>query len=95
MKKRMSKATGRHRALSKLRLPKNKSARVYRASVFTAYTFGHQGQGVSPKRRKPLRAMAGTRANRVKMGSLEVALSLGENRVQDPGCFGLRARRAQ
>ena len=29
--------------------------------------------------------MAGTRANRVKMGSLEVALSLGENRVQDPG----------
>ena len=52
---RLQKAMGRSRKLGRLKVPvRKKRAQVASTGVFTVATFGHQGQGLAPKRTKVL-----------------------------------------
>ena len=56
---RLQKAMGRSRKLGRLKVPvRKKRAQVASTGFFTVATFGHQGQGLAPKRMKVLRAVA-------------------------------------
>ena len=57
---RLQKAMGRSRKLGRLKVPvRKKRAQVASTEVFTVATFGHQGQGLAPKRMKVLRVVPG------------------------------------
>ncbi|CAE7384674.1 unnamed protein product, partial [Symbiodinium necroappetens] len=71
---RIAKATGRSNKLSKLKIPNQKKRAA--TGVFTAATFGRQGQGISPKRMKMLRAIAGGHYGKLSFGSLDLVFDL-------------------
>ena len=76
---RINKAAGRSGKLKRLKVtnPK-KRAQVAATGVGTAATFGHQGQGISPKRMKVLRAIAGGHFGKLSFGSLDLVFDLSE-----------------
>ena len=82
---RLTKATGRSSKLTRLKItnPK-KRAQVAATGVFTAATFGHQGQGISPKRMKVLRAIAGGHYGKMAFGSLDLLFDLSWLGSGDP-----------
>ena len=82
---RLAKATGRSSKLTRLKItnPK-KRAQVAATGVFTAATFGHQGQGISPKRMKVLRAIAGGHYGKMAFGSLDLLFDLSWLGSGDP-----------
>ena len=82
-KARLDKAAARNSKLQKLAVPTRKIAvRVNR--VQTTATWGHQAQGLAPKRMKVIRAAAGGHAFRQSLGSLDLVFDLGEFSLQDP-----------
>ena len=82
---RLDKAAARNFKLQKLAVPTKKIAvRVNRVGVQTAATWGHQAQGLAPKRMKIIRAAAGGHASRQALGSLDLVFDLGEFSLQDP-----------
>ena len=58
--------------------------RAQRASIKAAGLWGHQSQGVAPKRLKHFRTLAANVAHKHKLGSLEVVMRVGEAGVKDP-----------
>ena len=84
---RLAKATRRSTKLTKLKVPNpKKRAQVAATGVFTAATFGHQGQGISPKRMKVLRAIAGGHYGKIAFGSLDLLFDLSWMGSGDPLC---------
>ena len=84
-KARLDKAAARNSKLQKLAVPTRKIAvRVNRVGVQTTATWGHQAQGLAPKRIKVIRAAAGGHAFRQALGSLDLVFDLGEFFLQDP-----------
>ena len=84
-KLRLDKAAARNSRLQKLSVPTRKMAvRVNRVGVQTAATWGHQAQGLAPKRMKVVRAAAGGHAFRQSLGSLDLVFDLGEFSLHDP-----------
>ena len=84
---RLAKATGRSSKLARLKVPNpKKKAQVAATGVFTAATFGHQGQGISPKRMKVLRAIAGGHYGKMAFGSLDLLFDLSWMGSGDPLC---------
>ena len=84
---RLAKATGRSGKLARLKVPNpKKRAQVAATGVFTAATFGHQGQGISPKRMKVLRAIAGGHYGKMAFGSLDLLFDLSWMGSGDPLC---------
>ena len=84
-KARLDKAAARNGKLQKLSIPSKKVAvRVNRTDVQTTATWGHQAQGLAPKRMKVVRAAAGEHAARQSLGSLDLVFDLGEFSIQDP-----------
>ena len=84
-KARLDKASARNHKLQKLSVPTRKIAvRVNRVGVQTTATWGHQAQGLAPKRMKVIRAAAGGHAFRQSLGSLDLVFDLGEFSLQDP-----------
>ncbi|CAE7709065.1 unnamed protein product, partial [Symbiodinium necroappetens] len=74
---RISKASCRSGKLTRLRIPNpKKRAQIAATGVETAATFGHQGQGISPKRMKVLRAIAGGHYGKLSFGSLDLIFDL-------------------
>ena len=67
-----------YKAVSRTREIKHpkKRAQVAATGVGTAATFGHQGQGISPKRMKVLRAIAGGHFGKLSFGSLDLDFDL-------------------
>ena len=85
VKQRLDKASARNSKLQKLAVPTRKIAvRVNRVGVQTTATWGHQAQGLAPKRMKVIRAAAGGHAFRQSLGSLDLVFDLGEFSLQDP-----------
>ena len=82
---RVTKAAGRSGKLTRLKVtnPK-KRALVAATGVETAATFGHQGQGISPKRMKVLRAIAGGHFGKLSFGSLDLVFDLSHVGSGDP-----------
>ena len=82
---RITKAAGRSGKLTRLKVtnPK-KRALVAATGVETAATFGHQGQGISPKRMKVLRAIAGGHFGKLSFGSLDLVFDLSHVGSGDP-----------
>ena len=64
--------------------------RAQRASVEAAGLWGHQAQGVAPKRLKHFRTLAANVAHKHKLGSLEVLMRIGEAGVKDPALTVLK-----
>ena len=84
---RLAKASGRSSKLARLKVPNpKKRAQVAATGVFTAATFGHQGQGISPKRMKVLRAIAGGHYGKMAFGSLDLLFDLSWTGSGDPLC---------
>ena len=84
---RLRKAAGRSCRLAKLKVPdRRKRAQVASTGVFTAATYGHQGQGFAPKRMKVLRAVAGGHFGKLAFGSLDLIFDLSEVGSGDPIC---------
>ena len=84
---RLAKATGRSGKLARLKVPNpKKRAQVAATGVFTAATFGHQGQGISPKRMKVIRAIAGGHYGKMAFGSLDLLFDLSWMGSGDPLC---------
>ena len=84
---RLAKAKGRSGKLARLKVPSpKKRAQVAATGVFTAATFGHQGQGISPKRMKVLRAIAGGHFGKMAFGSLDLLFDLSWMGSGDPLC---------
>ena len=82
---RLDKASDRNNKLRKLAVPARKIAvRVNRVGVQTTATWGHQAQGLAPKRMKVIRASAGGHAFRQSLTSLDLVFYLGEFSLQDP-----------
>ena len=61
-----------------------KAHRLYATSVLTAEIFGHQAQGLSPKRLKVIRASISRHVGRSRWGSVDVSLDSMSFRCQDP-----------
>ena len=82
---RISKAACRSGKLTRLRIPNpKKRAQIAATGVETAATFGHQGQGISPKRMKVLRAIAGGHYGKLSFGSLDLIFDLSHVGSGDP-----------
>ena len=82
---RIQKAVKRSAKLHRLGLGQKKHAiRAFKTSAFTAGTWGHQAQGLSPKRMKVVRGMAVSHSTRLALGSADVVFDMGEFNVQDP-----------
>ena len=82
---RLQKAMGRSRKLGRLKVPvRKKRAQVASAGVFIVATFGHQGQGLAPKRMKVLRAVAGVHFGKFSFGSLDLIFDFSEVGPGDP-----------
>ena len=61
-----------------------KAHRLYATSVLTAESFGHQAQGLSPKRLKVIRVSISRHVGRSRWGSVDVSLDSMSFRCQDP-----------
>ncbi|CAE7805903.1 pol [Symbiodinium sp. CCMP2592] len=61
-----------------------KAHRLYATSILTAEIYGCQGQGLSPKRLKVVRASISRHVGRSKWGSVDVSLDCMSFRCQDP-----------
>ena len=61
-----------------------KAHRLCATSVLTAEIFGHQAQGLSPKRLKVIRASISRHVGRSRWGSVDVSLDSMSFRCQDP-----------
>ena len=83
--KRLDKAKRRLKKLQALRVPnQGVRARLFNASVMTSGLWGHQGQGVSPKVRKDIRAQAAQIGGKQPQGSIDIALDIADKGVKDP-----------
>ena len=71
--------------LNSLRVPCRKArVRVLRTSPFAAALYGHEAQGVSPKRLKVFRASLSKQLGRAAVGSVDVILDLCSHEAPDP-----------
>ena len=82
--KRFKICMSRNAKLRKFQLARRKRTRVFNASPMAAGLYGHQGQGVAPKRLKVVRAALARHAGRSQLGSTDVILDLMSHQVQDP-----------
>ena len=83
--KRFGSAARRNKRLHVLRLPRRpQRTRAYRASILTAAVWGHEGQGIAPKRLKIIRAALSRHAGRTVLGSVDVSFNCASNKVEDP-----------
>ena len=83
--KRFNIAARRNKRLHVFRLPRRpQRTRVYRASILTAAIWGHEGQGVAPKRLKVIRAALSRHAGCTALGSVDVSFNWVLGRVEDP-----------
>ena len=82
--KRFRVCLSRHGRLQQYKLTRRQKTRVFNASPLAAGLYGHQGQGVAPKRLKVVRAALARHAGRSQFGSTDVILDLMSYQVQDP-----------
>ena len=82
--KRFKICMSRNEKLRKFHLARRKRTRIFNASPLAAGLYGHQGQGVAPKRLKVVRAALARHAGRSQLGSTDVILDLMSHLVQDP-----------
>ncbi|CAE7315095.1 unnamed protein product [Symbiodinium sp. CCMP2592] len=88
---RRKKAAGRSRKLNRLAIPgRAHRLRIVKASVCSAGLWGHQAQGVSPKRRKFYRTLIAKHLGRHKLGSLDLTFVVNRRRCEDPHLTLLR-----
>ena len=88
---RRKKAAGRSTKLNKLAIPSRAHRlRIVRASLCSAGLWGHQAQGVSPKRRKFYRTLVAKHLGRHKLGSLDLTFIVNWKRCEDPHLTLLR-----
>ena len=88
---RRKKAAGRSRKLNKLAVPgRAHRIRIVRASLCSAGLWGHQAQGVSPKRRKFYRTLVAKHLGRHKLGCLDLTFLVHRRRCEDPHLTLLR-----
>ena len=82
---RRKKAAGRARKLKKLSVPgRAHRLRIVRASLCSAGLWGHQAQGVSPKRRKFYRTLVAKHLGHQKLGCLDLTFIVNRRRCEDP-----------
>ena len=82
---RRQKAAGRARKLKKLSVPgRAHRLRIVRASLCSAGLWGHQAQGVSPKRRKFYRTLVAKHLGHQKLGCLDLTFIVNRRRCEDP-----------
>ena len=82
---RRKKAAGRSRKLKKLSVPgRAHRLRIVRASLCSAGLWGHQAQGVSPKRRKFYRTLVAKHLGHQKLGCLDLTFIVNRRRCEDP-----------
>ncbi|CAE7704677.1 unnamed protein product [Symbiodinium sp. CCMP2592] len=82
---RHKKAQGRHKRLRALGVDSHCSrTRVVRGSIMTCATYGHQAQGVSPKRLKWHRAVLAGSLGRQHLGGTLTVLEMFSHRFPDP-----------
>ena len=82
---RRMKASGRAKKLNKLAIPSRAHRiRIVRASLCSAGLWGHQAQGVSPKRRKFYRTLVAKHLGRHKLGSLDLTFLVNRRHCEDP-----------
>ena len=82
--KRFKVCLSRHGRLQQYKLTRRQKTRVFNASPMAAGLYGHQGQGVAPKRLQVVRAALARHAGRSQLGSTDVILDLMSHQVQDP-----------
>ena len=82
--KRFRICVSRQAKLKTYRLSRRQRTKVFSASPLAAGLYGHQGQGVAPKRLKVVRAAISRHAGRSQLGSTDVILDLMAHQVQDP-----------
>ena len=58
--------------------------RLYKGSILAAALYGHEGVGVSPKRRKWFRGLLAQVLGRPNQASVDATLDMHGNRVEDP-----------
>ena len=81
---RQDKGLSRSGRLRKLRIPSlTHKWRVFKGGVFATAAWGHQAQGLAPKRLKWLRACAAQQLNRHKLGSSDLVFDLHSSH-EDP-----------
>ena len=84
-KSRMIKAGKRSQKLGKLKVGvQSCRIRLFKGSVVSSATWGHQAQGMPPTRVQVLRRVAASHVGRLKLGTADIALSLASDRVRDP-----------
>ena len=84
---RLQEAMGRSRKLGRLKVSvRKKRAQVASTQFFTVAAFGHQGQGLAPKRMKVLRAVAGVHFGKFSFGCLDLIFDFSEVGSGDPMC---------
>ena len=82
---RQGKAKSRSRRMRNLRIPRPKARiRLARGSVLTSATYGHQSQGISPKRMKWLRATLVSNLGRQTLGGTLTVLEIHSHQIPDP-----------
>ena len=75
----------RVKKLNTLRVPCRKArVRVLRTSPFAAALYGHEAQGIAPKRLKVFRASLSKQLGRAAVGSVDVILDLFSHEAPDP-----------
>ena len=75
----------RIKKLNTLRVPCRKArVRVLRTSPFAAALYGHEAQGIAPKRLKVFRASLSKQLGRAAVGSVDVILDLFSHEAPDP-----------
>ena len=82
--KRFRICVSRHAKLKTYKLSRRQKTKVFSASPLAAGLYGHQAQGVAPKRLKVVRAAIARHAGRSQLGSTDVILDLMAHQVQDP-----------
>ena len=83
-KERQAKGRTRATRLRKLLVPSlSHKWRAFKGGVFTTAAWGHQAQGLAPKRLKWLRASAAQQLNRHKLGSSDLVFDL-HHKFEDP-----------
>ncbi|CAE7770113.1 unnamed protein product [Symbiodinium sp. CCMP2592] len=88
---RRKKAAGRSRKLNRLAIPgRAHRLRIVRASLCSAGLWGHQAQGVSPKRRKFYRTLIAKHLGKHKLGSIDLTFVVNRRRCEDPHLTLLR-----
>ena len=82
--KRFRICVSRQAKLKTYKMSRRQKTKVFSASPLAAGLYGHQGQGVAPKRLKVVRAAISRHAGRSQLGSTDVVLDLMAHQVQDP-----------